>query len=239
VSIDRHFTQDLANKNFHSWDVDEAEAEQIQLRLAPLIVSVDDFGDVALIGGVSIRQPDPNTVLAAIAVLDVQTMKLVESVTATTKSKFQYVSGLRAFQAGPAILAAFDKLGMRPDLVLWDGHGMAHPRRCGLASHLGILLNVPSVGIAEELVYGTCNVVELPQARGSHLPVRDPEDGTVIAAAVRTRSDVRPIYASVGHRVSLESAINIALQCTPRYRMPEPPRQARILSKKHYAWLGS
>jgi deoxyribonuclease V len=174
---------------------------------------------------------DATTAQATVAVLDAPTMKLIDSATASARSSFPYVSGLRAFQAGPAIMAAFEKLHERPDLVLWDGHGIVHPRRCGLASHLGILLEIPSIGIAEELVYGTCDVAALAKSRGSHLPVFDPEDHALIGAAVRTRSDVRPIYVSVGHRVSLESAINIVLECTPRYRMPEPMRRARVLSK--------
>jgi deoxyribonuclease V len=117
-------------------------------------------------------------------------------------------------------------------LVLWDGHGIAHPRRCGLASHLGILLDIPSVGVAQELVYGKCNVVELAKERGSYLPVVDPKDGAEIAAAVRTRSNVHPIYVSVGQRVSLQSAVKIVLQCAPRYRTPESMRYARTLCKK-------
>jgi deoxyribonuclease V len=160
------------------------------------------------------------------------TMKKVDSAAATAKSTFPYIAGLRAFQSGPAIMAAFDKLNTRPDLVLWDGHGIAHPRRCGLASHLGVLLDIPSVGIAEELVYGTCKVDALCKERGASLPVLDPTDGSEIGAAVRTSSDVRPIYVSVGHRVSLESAIKIVLQCTPRYRIPEPLRQARMPNER-------
>ena len=147
------------------------------------------------------------------------------------QSSFRYVSGLRAFQSGPAIIAGFEKLQTWPDVVLWDGHGIAHPRRCGLASHLGMLLDVPSIGVAEELVYGTCDVEGLAQARGSRLPVRDPRDGAEIGAAVRSNGDVRPVYVSVGHCVSLESAIKIVLRCTPRYGIPEPLRQARMLSK--------
>jgi deoxyribonuclease V len=217
---------------FHPWDVSEAEAEQIQLRLAPLVVARDDFRDVGLIGAVSIRQPDAATVQAAVIILDLPTMKLIDSATGTAKSTFPYVPTLRAFQAGRAIIAAFEKLPEWPDLVLWDGHGIAHPRRCGLASHVGILLDIPSVGVAQELVYGTCNVVELAKERGSYLPVLDPTDGAEIAAAVRTRSDIRPIYVSVGHRVSLQSAMKIVLQCTARYRLPEPMRYARMLCKK-------
>src|SRR5437870_2873867 len=120
----------------HRWDVDAEGAKNIQCRLAPLVVSVDDFAEVQGIGGVSIREPDTTTVQAAVAVLDFTTMKLVETATATTKTTVPYLCGLRAFQAGPAIIAAFEKLSTAPDLVLWDGHGIAHPRRCGLASHL-------------------------------------------------------------------------------------------------------
>jgi deoxyribonuclease V len=217
---------------FDSWDVDADLAKQIQLRLAPLVVARDDFTNVGLIGGVSIRPVDSRAVQAAVATLDLPTLKLMESATATAESTFPYVSGLRAFRAGPAIIAAFNKLHTRPDLVMWDGHGIAHPRRCGLASHLGILLKIPSVGVAEELVYGRCDLHALPKERGSRVLVLDPQDGTEIAAAVRTRSDVRPVYVSVGHRVSLQSAINIVLQCTPRYRTPEPLRQARMLCRQ-------
>jgi deoxyribonuclease V len=216
----------------HSWNADENEANQIQLRLAPLVVSNDDFTHLGLIGGVSIRPLDDTTIQAALCILDLPTMKNVDSATATEKSTFPYVAGLRAFQAGPAIVAAFDKLRARPDLVLWDGHGIAHPRYCGLASHLGVLLDIPSVGVAEELVYGMCNVDELGKERGSHMPVLDPTNSAEIGAAVRTRGDVRPVYISVGHRVSLESAIKIVLQCTRRYRIPEPLRQARMLNKR-------
>jgi deoxyribonuclease V len=216
--------------HIHRWDVDEDEAKQIQLRLAHLVVCKDDFTNVGLIGAVSIRSLDNTTIQTALCVLDLPTMKRVDSATAAARSTFPYVTGLRAFQAGPAIIAAFDKLRTRPDLVLCDGHGFAHPRRCGLASRLGVLLDMPSVGIAEELVYGMCNVDALGKERGSHMPLLDPNDRTEIGAAVRTRSDVRPVYVSVGHRVSLEAAIRIALQCTPRFRIPEPLRQARMLN---------
>jgi deoxyribonuclease V len=216
----------------HPWDVDENEATQIQLRVASLVVSSDDFTNVGLIGGVSVQPLDDTTIQAVVSVLDLPTMKKVDSATATAKSTFPYIPGLRAFQAGPAIIAAFDKLQRRSDLVLWDGHGIAHPRCCGLASHLGVSLDVPSVGIAEELVYGSCNLDELGRERGSQIPVLDPNVRTEIGAAVRTRTDVRPIYVSIGHRVSLESAIRIVLQYTPRYRTPEPLRQARMLNKR-------
>jgi deoxyribonuclease V len=214
---------------FHPWDVDEDEAKEIQVRLSRLVVLCDDdFPGVGLVAGVSVRPVDTTTVRAAIYSLNVPSMETVDSATAAAKSHFRYMSGLRAFQAGPAIIAAFEKLRTRPDVVLWDGHGISHPRRCGLAAHLGVLLNVPSVGVSEELLYGNCTLDALAKERGSRLPVVDPKDNIEIGAAVRTRSHIRPVFVSVGHRISLESAIRIVLECTPRYRIPEPLRAARI-----------
>jgi deoxyribonuclease V len=218
----------MPSSEFHSWDVDENEAKHIQLRLARLVVSVDDFTSVGLIGGVSIRSIDETTVQAAVCVLHLPGMNSAASATARAKSALPYIPGLRAFQAGPAIMAAFERLPARPDLMLWDGHGIAHPRRCGLASHLGILLDIPSVGVSEELLYGTCGVDTLGEARGSRAPLVDTTNGAEIGAAVRTRRLIRPVYVSIGHRVSLESATRVVLECTPRYRMPEPLREARI-----------
>src|SRR5262249_17474495 len=126
---------------FHPWDVDEDQAKEIQRQLSKLVVLHDDFTSAGLVGGVSIRPVDFTTVRAAICIIDVPSMKTVDSATSAAKTQLRYMSGLRAFQAGPAVIAAFEKLHARPDFVLWDGHGIAHPRRCGLASHLGVLLN--------------------------------------------------------------------------------------------------
>jgi len=213
---------------FHPWDVDEDQAKEIQRRLSKLVVLRDDFTIVGLVAGVSIRPVDLITVRAAVCILDVPSMKTVDSTTAAAKSHFRYMSGLRAFQAGPAVIASFEKLHARPDFVLWDGYGIAHPRRCGLASHLGVLLNIPSAGVSEELLYGECKLDTLAEERGSRVPLLDPKDKIEIGAAVRTRSHIRPVFVSVGHRISLESAIRIVYRCTPRNRIPEPLRAARI-----------
>ena len=160
---------------FHPWDSDEDQAKQIQRRLSKLVALHDGFTSVGLVGGVSIRPIDLTTVRAAICILDVPSMKTVDSATATAKPHFRYMSGLRAFQAGPAVIAAFEKLHARTDFVIWDGHGIAHPRRCGLASHPGVLLNIPSVGVSEELLYGECKLDTFAEERGSRVPVVDPK----------------------------------------------------------------
>jgi len=159
-------------------------------------------------------------------------MEMVDSSIETADAPLPYISGLRAFQAGPAITAAFAKLQTPPDVVLWDGHGVAHPRRCGLASHMGMVLNIPSVGVSEELLYGTCQLDMLGRERGASIPILDPERKDEIGVAVRTRSDVRPVFVSVGHRVSLRSAIQIVLESAPEYRIPEPLRKARMMCRR-------
>jgi deoxyribonuclease V len=211
-----------------SWDVSEGEAKAIQLRLAPFIVCDDDWRNMGLLGGVSIRPIDRCMVRVSVCVLDLASMKHLDSSMETAAAPLSYIPGLRAFQAGPAIIAAFAKLSVRPDVILWDGHGIAHPMRCGLASHMGLVLDIPSVGVTEELLYGECRLQKLAGDRGSFTPILDPESQTEIGAAVRTRRDVRPVFVSVGHRVSLKSAVRIVLESTPRYRIPEPLRQARM-----------
>jgi deoxyribonuclease V len=210
-------------------DISEEEAKEIQLRLAPLVSTSDGWRRTGLLGGVSIRPVDRFLVRAAVSVLELASMKMVDSSIETADAPLSYIPGLRAFHAGPAITAAFAKLQTRPDVVLWDGHGIAHPRRCGLASHMGIVLDIPSVGVSEELLYGTCRLDMLGRERGVSMPILDPERKDEIGAAVRTRSDVRPVFVSVGHRVSLKSAIRIVLESAPKYRIPEPLRQARVM----------
>ena len=213
------------------WNVSEEEAKEIQFRLAPLIVTGDDWRRTGLVGGVSIRPVDRSLVRAAVSILELANMKMVDSSVEKANAPLSYIPGLRAFQAGPAITAAFAKLQTRPEVVLWDGHGIAHPRRCGLASHMGIVLDIPSVGVSEELLYGTCRLDMLGRERGASMPILDPERKDEIGVAVRTRSDVRPVFVSVGHRVSLKSAIRIVLKSAPEYRIPEPLRKARMMCR--------
>ena len=206
----------------------EADAKQIQRELASRVLCHDDWAQLRFVAGVSVRPLNEATACAAICVLDLATFRATDSSTATAGIHGHYTSGLRAFQDGPAVIAAFEKLHTTPDVILFNGHGIAHPRRCGLASHLGLVLNIPSIGVSEQLLCGTCDLNKLTNERGAHVPVIDPTDNKDIAAAVRTRSNVRPIYVSIGHRVSLATAISMVLRCSPKYRMPEPLRQARM-----------
>jgi deoxyribonuclease V len=135
---------------------------------------------------------------------------------------FPYVPGLLAFREGPVVLAALAKLQDQPDVLIFDAHGLAHPRRMGLASHLGVLLDRPTVGCAKSRLVGVHE--EPDESRGSWTPLTDADEW--IGAVVRTRDHVRPVYVSIGHRVDLKTAISLTLGCTSRYRLPEPIRWA-------------
>jgi deoxyribonuclease V len=142
------------------------------------------------------------------------------------RTRFPYAPGYLSFRETPALLAALAGLRRRPDLILCDGQGLAHPRRFGLASHLGVLLDVPTIGVAKSRLVGTHGPV--PEARGAWVPLRDGAE--TIGAVLRTRAGARPVYVSVGHRVSLETAVETVLRCAPRYRLPEPVRRAHVLA---------
>jgi deoxyribonuclease V len=204
-----------------------AEAREIQLRWRDRVVSVDDFGAVRRVAGLDLGFENGGTVArAAVAVLDFPSLALVDSAVAREPTRFPYVPGLLSFREVPACLAALDRLRAVPDLLLCDGQGYAHPRRFGLACHLGVLAGLPSIGVAKSRLIGVHE--EPAAARGSWVPLLD--GGEIIGVVLRTRDAVAPLYVSVGHRISLGSAIRWALACTPRYRLPETTRRAHRLA---------
>lgn len=165
---------------------------------------------------------------AAVVVLDLESLEVAEEVGAEAPLTFPYVPGLLSFRELPPLARAWERLETRPDVVIFDAHGVAHPRRFGLASHGGVLFDVPSVGCAKNLLVG--EHPPLAEGRGATAPVT--HDGEVIGAAVRTRSGVRPVYASVGHRMDLETAVALVLRTAPRYRIPEPIRHSHRLANR-------
>lgn len=159
---------------------------------------------------------------AAVAVLEYPSLQVVEQVVAEGRPSFPYVPGLLSFREIPLLAGAFERLRSRPDLLLVDGQGWAHPRRFGLASHLGLLLDLPTIGCAKSRLIGE---FEPPaRARGAVSPLRDGEE--VIGAVVRTRENVRPLFISIGHRINLEEAVTWVLRLTKGFRLPEPTRLA-------------
>lgn len=173
-------------------------------------------------------QKGGDKLFAAVVVLQLPTLRLVEQATVVARARFPYVAGLLSFREAPALLAAFRKLRARPDLVLVDGHGIAHPRRFGIASHLGWLLEVPTIGCAKSILCGTHGRLARPRGATSALVHKAEPVGT----ALRTRAGVQPVYVSVGHLIDLDSAVEIVLRCAPKFRIPEPIRQAHMRVNK-------
>jgi deoxyribonuclease V len=155
-------------------------------------------------------------------VLSYPDLQLVETAIAKIPTTFPYIPGFLSFREIPAILKALQQTKITPNLILCDGQGLAHPRRFGIACHLGVILDVATIGVAKSLLVGTH--AQLPSAKGNWQPLIDRQE--VVGAVLRTRTNVKPVYVSVGHRVSLASAIDYVLNCTTKYRLPETTRWA-------------
>ena len=223
---------DTPRKNplWHDWRVTPGEAREIQQRLAAYVELNDRFGRIERVAGVDVGfEAQGKITRAAIAVLAYPSLALLEWKLARLPTAFPYVPGLLSFREVPAVLEAYDRLDRIPDLLLCDGAGYAHPRRLGIACHLGLLLDIPAIGVAKSRLIG--RHAEPPLEKGGWTPLKDKEE--TIGAVLRTRTKVRPLYISSGHRVSLQAAINLVLACTTRYRLPETTRLAdRMASGK-------
>ncbi|MFB0631889.1 endonuclease V [Streptomyces sp. AB3(2024)] len=211
---------------------DEAEARAIQDELRDRVV-LDEPGPLpgrGLVAGVDVAYDDERDLVAAAAVvLDAATLEPVGEATAVGHVSFPYVPGLLAFRELPTVLAALDALTVVPDLVVCDGYGLAHPRGFGLACHLGVVTGLPSMGVAKNPF--TFSYEEPGARRGDSSPLLAP-DGAVVGRALRTRDGVKPVYVSVGHRVSLDNACAHALALSPAYRIPETTRRADSLCRR-------
>jgi deoxyribonuclease V len=206
--------------NFESLTLPEAEA--LQKRLAGLVREEATPGMVRLVAGVDASyDPGGRHTHAAVVLWERESGKVVETATATVATRFPYVPGFLAWRELPAILAAFAGLDRRPDLVLVDGHGRAHPRRCGLSCLVGLALDLPTAGCAKSPLVGVFSGLAADRGSRAHLVDR----GEVIGMALRTRAAVRPVYVSVGHRVTLAGACACVLAAS-RFRIPEPLRLA-------------
>ena len=211
----------------HEWDVTPREAKSIQEQLRGEVITEDTLNPVQFVAGVDVGYEASGRITrAAIAVLTYPKLELHESVVIRRPTTFPYVPGLLSFREIPAVLAAMAEIEQPPTLLLCDGQGYAHPRRFGLACHLGVLTGIASIGVAKTLLVGCHDPVS--NKRGAWQALRDHNE--IIGAAVRTRANVRPVYVSVGHRVALDSAINFVMTCTGRYRLPETTRWAHRLA---------
>lgn len=215
----------------HRWPGDPADARALQERLRAKVETRDRLrSPVVRVAGLDVHYaPRSDLVWAAATVLKLPALDLEWSALACRPLRFPYVPGLLSFREAPAMLAALSALPVRPDLLMVDGQGIAHPRRLGLAAHVGVLADIPTIGVAKSRLIG---MFKQPGARkGSRAPLTD--DGEVIGAVVRSRDRVKPLFVSVGHRVSLETAVTWVLRCADRVRLPEPTRLADRLSRCH------
>jgi deoxyribonuclease V len=210
---------------FHGWAVSVAQARAIQLSLARRVATEEEVISARLIAGIDISAPDAQGIArGAVVVLSYPELDIVEVRIAEGKIAFPYIPGLLSFRESPLILAACEKLDSLPDLVLVDGQGIAHPRRLGLASHVGIFLALPTIGCAKSILCGQHQPVG--EEVGSHAELLD--KGELIGAVLRTKPGVKPIYVSVGHRIDLASALRWVTNCCRGYRLPEPTRLAHL-----------
>jgi deoxyribonuclease V len=214
-------------RQIHRWDVTYREAAALQEGLrAKLILTDDGLPDpIRIVAGADISYDRGSDLFhAAVVLMRYPALTPIAEATFSARVSFPYIPGLLSFREGPPLLAAFEKLARTPDLVLFDGQGIAHPRGLGLASHLGLLLDVPSIGCAKSILVGTHGEVGDEKGEWTDLLYRERRVG----AALRTRERVRPVYISQGHRISLERSVAMALGCCRGYRIPEPVRQAHL-----------
>lgn len=213
-----------------AWPKTRAEAEALQERLRPKMDLTADVPDSwSSIAGLDVAyETGGQRLTAAVAVLDRVSLEVISSVTVTGAAPFDYIPGLFAFRELPALLSALEALEFTPDVLLCDGHGLAHPRRFGLACHLGVLTGVPTIGVAKTRLVGS---YAMPGSeRGAWTPVYI--DGQEMGRALRTRANTKPVLVSVGNRVQLDTACEVSLEMTPFFRTPEPIRQADQLARR-------
>jgi deoxyribonuclease V len=219
----------MKTKHLHDWDLSYKEAIDLQSRLAQRVRFVKMKKEPRVVAGLDCAfSKDGRRIVAAVVVIELPSFTVTETATATRKVDFPYVPGLLSFREAPVCIDAIEKLKTKPDVFVVDGQGFAHPRRFGIASHIGVLVDKPTVGCAKSRLIGSFD--EPGWHKSSYSPLMD--DDEVIGAVVRTRANVKPVFVSVGHKCTLEDAIRIVLECTTKYRLPEPSRLAHQLVSK-------
>ena len=211
----------------HEWDLSPSAAIALQQQLREQVITHDQLGNVKRVAGVDVGFRAQGTITrAAIAVLSYPELELVDSATAETPTSFPYVPGLLSFRELPTVLVALAKLKQLPDLWLCDGQGIAHPRRFGIACHLGVLTDMPAIGVGKTRLCGRYD--DVPTNKGGWVSLIDKNE--TIGAVLRSREQVKPVFISTGHRISLATAIDYVMACTTRFKLPETTRHAHRLA---------
>jgi len=214
----------------HDWQLTPEQAIQLQKQLSRSVVKENQFSDIRHIAGVDVAyDKDNDELVAAIVVLDAETLEIIETASFKDKAQFPYVPGLFSFREIPPLIKAFEQLKHTVDLLVCDGQGYAHPRRFGLACHLGVLYDIPSIGCGKTRLLGESKM-PLGTKRGSFTDLMDNDE--IIGAELRTQDKINPLFISIGHKIDLHTACQWILKLTPKYRLPETTRQADQLVKK-------
>lgn len=214
-------------KNIHPWDLSPQQAIKIQNELRSKIKIKKGLVQPKLIAGVDVAFKRGQAIGAAV-VLDYPRFKIIEKVRKSAKISYPYIPGLLTFREGPVLERCFKATKSEPDVIIFDGQGLAHPRNMGIATHLGILLDKPTIGCAKSRLFGS--YTQPKEKRGSFSYLLD-NAGKKVGAVLRTKDNVKPVYVSIGHKIDLDSSMRIVLLCTKKYRLPEPLRLAHHLTK--------
>lgn len=211
------------------WPDNTADALAVQQALRGKVRLVNGFSSVRYIAGLDVgHDAASDTSYAAAVLFDMDSMQVVEQATATLPTSFPYISGFLSFREIPALCAVMEKLRTAPDLLMVDGHGIAHPRRLGVAAHLGVLLDMPAIGVGKSRLTGRYHMPGYYKGDASPLYGKQERIGTVL----RSKDNVNPLFISPGHKIDHETAVELVLACLTRYRLPEPTRLADKLSKQ-------
>ena len=209
--------------NLHSWEVSPQEAIKIQKDLKSNISLKKSFSKIDKIAGADVSYYQ-NKMIAGVIIFEFPNLKIIERQFFVSPVNFPYIPGLLTFREGPSLLAAFKKIKNEPDIILFDGQGIAHPRRMGIATHLGLFLGKPTIGCAKSRLSG--KYTSVGEKKGDYAPLKEGEE--VLGAVLRTRKGVKPIFVSPGHKIDLPNSTEIVLKCTEKYRLPIPVREAHI-----------
>ena len=235
--IDTEYNLNMQIRQLHDWDLNTAQAIELQKQLSRKIICFGKIENYPLIAGVDVSVDRQNQARAAVVVLNYPELKVIKTVSVESKTNFPYIPGLLSFREIPLLLLAFQRLKQCPALIMVDGQGIAHPRKMGLASHLGLILDTPTIGCAKSHLCGDFSEPGKYSGDFTYLKGREDE---VIGAVLRTKTNIKPLYISIGHKIDLSSSIHWVLQCCQGYRLPEPTRLAHQASRgnvKSYSGL--
>lgn len=217
-------------KHLHDWNLNSKDAIALQMSLAHRLISDTpiDIDSVKTVAGVDVSVKN-NVSQAAVVVMNYPDLEIIETVRAQQPTSYPYVPGLLTFREGPVLVDAFEQLENEPDVFIFDGMGQIHPRKIGIAAHLGLWLEKPTIGCGKTHFIGDYDTPAMEKGSYSDLMYKGEQLGVVL----RTRTNVKPVYISVGHMADLNTAVSLTMECTPQYRLPRPTRQAHIAAGKY------